>query len=204
MPNPTQDILRHWREAVPNDRLAHLIRDTERAFRRALQIRLAPHGVPFGHWSFLRILWEADGLTQKELSERAGVMEPTTFAAMKTMEALGYITRRQLPTNRKNVYVYLTDAGHALKQRLVPLAEDTNLISSAGIKREDLKTARQVLLAMIANLAQDEVGLVAPLESPDVADGLARRGAKSAGGAADARRLRGGGSKVRGNGKVRG
>ena len=49
MPHETQKILRRWRDAVPNDRLAHLIRDTERAFRRALQIRLAPHGVPFGH-----------------------------------------------------------------------------------------------------------------------------------------------------------
>ena len=154
----TQDILRHWREAVPNDRLAHLIRDTERAFRRALQIRLAPHGVPFGHWSFLRILWESDGLTQRELSERAGVMEPTTFAAMKAMESLGYVSRRQLPTNRKNVYVFLTDAGRDLKEHLVPLAEDTNLISTAGVSARDLATTRKVLLAMIANLAQDEIG----------------------------------------------
>jgi hypothetical protein len=50
------NILHHWREAVPDDRMAHLIRDTERAFRRALQIRLAAYGVPLGHWSFPRIL----------------------------------------------------------------------------------------------------------------------------------------------------
>ena len=152
----THNILRHWREAVPNDRLAHLIRDTERAFRRALQIRLAAHNVPFGHWSYLRILWEADGLTQKELSARAGVMEPTTFSAMKVMESLGYIVRRQLPTNKKNVYVYLTPAGRALKEHLVPLAEDTNDISISGVKPADVATTRRVLLAMIANLAQDE------------------------------------------------
>ena len=133
MNSATHNILHHWREAVPNDRLAHLIRDTERAFRRALQIRLAAHGVPFGHWSFLRILWEADGLTQKELSERAGVMEPTTFSAMKAMEDQGYIERRQLPTNKKNVYVYLTSKGRALK------------------------TTRKVLFAMIENLAHDEL-----------------------------------------------
>ncbi len=160
MPSPTQDILRHWRDAVPNDRMAHLIRDTERAFRRALQIRLSPHGVPFGQWSFLRILWESDGLTQKELSERAGVMESTTFAAMKTMEALGYITRRQLPTNKKNVYVYLSDEGRALKERLVPLAEDTNQISTIGVEPDELAIARKVLLAMIGNLAQDESNLL--------------------------------------------
>ena len=101
MTNDTQNIIHHWREAVPDDRMAHLIRDASRAFRRALQIRLARHGVPFGHWRFLRILWDTDGLTQKELSARAGVMEPTTFSAMKAMESLGYIERRQIATNKK-------------------------------------------------------------------------------------------------------
>ena len=157
MTNDTQTIIHHWREAVPDDRLAHLIRDASRAFRRALQIRLARHGVPFGHWRFLRILWDTDGLTQKELSARAGVMEPTTFAAMKAMESLGYIERRQIATNKKNVYVYLTDAGRALKNRLVPLAEETNHISTRNVDPADLAIARRVLLSMIDNLAQDEL-----------------------------------------------
>lgn len=163
MSNDTQNIIHHWREAVPNDRLAHLIRDASRAFYKALQIRLAEHGVPFGHWSFLRILWESDGLTQKELSERAGVMEPTTFSAMKTMESLGWIERRQLPTNKKNIYVYLSDQGRALKEVLVPLAEDTNRISIEGIAAADVRTTRQVLLAMIENLARDEMLHTAPV-----------------------------------------
>lgn len=156
MKNDTQHILRHWREAVPNDRLAHLVRDTERAFRRALQARLAPHGVPFGHWTFLRILWEADGLTQKELSARAGVMEPTTFAALKTMEAKGYVTRSQLPHNKKNVYVHLSERGRALKDLLIPLAEETNRVSTATLEDADIAITRAVLLAMITNLALDE------------------------------------------------
>lgn len=156
MKNDTQNILHHWREAVPNDRMAHLIRDTERAFRKSLQIRLAEHGVPFGHWTFLRVLWERDGITQKELSAHAGVMEPTTFAAMKAMDAQGYIVRKQLPTNRKNVYIHLTAKGRALKRKLVPLAEDTNSISTRNIEPDDLMTARRVLLTMIENLAEDE------------------------------------------------
>ncbi len=164
MSHETQNIVHHWREAVPNDRMAHLIRDTERAFRRALQIRLAVHSVPFGHWSFLRILWACDGLTQKELSARAGVMEPTTFSAMKAMEALGYITRKQLPTNKKNMYVYLTNEGRALKEKLVPMAEDANHVSVRGVSPQDVKTARKVLLAMIENLARDELVRTAPVK----------------------------------------
>ncbi|MEO6017598.1 MAG: MarR family transcriptional regulator [Polaromonas sp.] len=162
MKNDTQTIIHHWREAVPNDRLAHLIRDASRAFQKALQTRLAQHRVPFGHWTFLRILWESDGLTQKELSERAGVMEPTTFTAMKAMESLGYIVRKQLPTNKKNMYVYLTEEGRALKKLLVPLAEETNHVSVEGIAAADVKLTRKVLLAMIENLAKDELLQVPP------------------------------------------
>jgi hypothetical protein len=79
-------LLRHWRDAVPEDRLAHLIRDVARAQMRALQPRIAEHGVSFGYWSFLRILWLQDGLTQRELSELAGVMEPTVMVVGTTPE----------------------------------------------------------------------------------------------------------------------
>jgi DNA-binding MarR family transcriptional regulator len=152
----TQQILRHWREAVPDDRLAHLVKDATRALVRALQMRLNEHAVSFGHWSFLRILWETDGLTQKELSEEAGVMEPTTFAAVKAMEALNYVERRQLPGNKKKVHVFLTEEGRALKSKLVPLAEEVNRVGVRGVAARDIATTRQVLLAIIANLAEDE------------------------------------------------
>ena len=132
----TDVILRHWRDAVPDDRLAHLVRDAARAFVRALQWRLAEHDVSFGHWTFLRILWEQDGLTQKQLSDEAGVMEPTTYAAVTAMEELGYVTREQRPGNRKNVHVVLTPRGRALKRKLVPLAEEVNRIGVDGVDRE--------------------------------------------------------------------
>lgn len=151
-----QRMLRHWQEAVPNDRLAHLVKDATRALVRALQMRLTEHSVSFGHWTFLRILWETDGLTQRELSEEAGVMEPTTFAAVKAMETLGYVERRQLPGNKKNVHVFLTKEGRALKRKLVPLAEEVNEISVRGVSAKDIATTRNVLLAIITNLAEDE------------------------------------------------
>lgn len=136
------------------ERLAHVIRETARALVRALTQRLAEHGVSFGHWAFLRILWERDGLTQRELSEMAGVMEPTTFAALRAMERLGYVERRQVPENRKNVYVHLTPQGRALQEKLVPLAEAVNKVATRGAKAGDLATTRRVLLAMLDNLGR--------------------------------------------------
>jgi MarR family transcriptional regulator, organic hydroperoxide resistance regulator len=151
----TDPILRHWREAVPDDRLAHLVKDATRALVRALQVRLAEHGVSFGHWTFLRVLWERDGLTQRELSAEAGVMEPTTFTALNAMEKLGYVARRQVGGNRRNNHVFLTSRGRALKGKLVPLAEDVNRIAVQGLPAKEVAQTRDVLLAMIENLARE-------------------------------------------------
>lgn len=152
----TSQILRHWRETVPDDRLAHLVRDVARAQMRALQRRLTAHGVSFGHWTYLRILWTQDGLTQRELSTQAGVMEPTTTAAVKAMESMGLVQRVQREGNRKNIHVQLTPGGRALRERLVPLAEEVNRVSVAGLPDTAVAQMRQYLLAMIENLARDE------------------------------------------------
>jgi DNA-binding MarR family transcriptional regulator len=152
----TDEILRHWREAVPNDRLAHLVKDATRGLVRALTNRLAAHGVSFGHWVFLRILWEHDGLTQRELSVQAGLTEPTTLSAITAMERAGYVTRRKMPDNKKNVHVFLTPRGRALRGALVPLAEEVNRIAVAGVAAVDVAVTRRTLLAMIENLAGDE------------------------------------------------
>ena len=122
---------------------------------RSLSRRLAAHGVSFGHWTFLRILWRRDGLTQRQLSEEAGVMEPSTFAAIKAMERLGYVRRKRLPENRKNVYVHLTPRGRALKKKLVPLAEQVNDLGLRGIGARDRATLRRALMTVIDNLAED-------------------------------------------------
>ena len=121
---------------------------------RALQPRLAQHGVSFGHWTFLRILWERDGLTQRELSDDAGVSQPTTVAAIRAMEELGYITRSQASNNRKNVYVHLTAKGRALKGKLVPLAVEVNEIGLRGVSAEDRATTSRTLVAIIDNLGR--------------------------------------------------
>lgn len=176
----TDAILRHWREAVPNDRLAHLIKDATRALLRALQMRLTEHSVSLGQWTFLRILWESDGITQRELSELAGVMEPTTFTAVTAMEKLGYVTRKKLPNNKKTVYVSLTAKGRLLKRKLVPLAEEVNRIAVANVNPQDITMMRRVLLTMIENLARDEARPNKRLRIPSTRE-LSRRVHEAAG-----------------------
>jgi DNA-binding MarR family transcriptional regulator len=119
-------------------------------------MRLTEHSVSYGHWTFLRVLWEAEGLTQRQLSDEAGVMEPTTFSALNAMEKLGYVVRRPSPNSRKELHVYLTPKGRALKTKLVPLAEEVNEVALRDVDRADIAATRRTLLVLIANLAADE------------------------------------------------
>jgi MarR family transcriptional regulator, organic hydroperoxide resistance regulator len=123
---------------------------------RDLQGRLARHGVSFGHWTFLRILWRRDGLTQRELSDQAGVMESSTHAAIRAMEKLGYVKRVQVPENRKTVYVHLTRKGRALQRTLVPLAKAANRDAVRGLRASDVEIAKRVLLAVRENLLREK------------------------------------------------
>jgi DNA-binding MarR family transcriptional regulator len=163
-------LLGNWRQGVSSERFAHLIKIAYRGFSRALQMRLRKHSVLYGHWTLLRILWQTDGITQRQLSEQAGVMEPTTFGALQAMEKLGYITRQKMG---KQVRIFVTSKGAALKHLIVPAAEEINRIALAGIAPDDLAATRRTLLAMIENLARDELawldrgtGSAAPDQDP--------------------------------------
>jgi DNA-binding MarR family transcriptional regulator len=106
---------------LPLDRsVGYQIRRTHRMVQRALQLRIEAHGVTLGMWYFLRALWDEDGLTQRELSDRVGTMEPTTLSAIALMERSGFVHRARNVEDRRKVNVYLTDRGRALQRELLP------------------------------------------------------------------------------------
>ena len=146
-------VLSHWNASAPEDRMAHLIKDASKAFLRQLQLRLATHDIPLGHWLYLRILWKKDGLTKRELSVEAGVMEPTAFVALKGMEEAGLVRFEKRDDNKKNIYVSLTAKGRGLQALLEPLAEQVNAVAAEGISEEALRVTRKVLLQMLVNLS---------------------------------------------------
>lgn len=132
--------------------VGYLLRDTYRAFTKVLQSRIAAHGVTIGQWYFLRVLWDEDGLTQRELSQRVGMMEPTTVTALNGMEKRGYVKRVRNTDDKRKVNIYLTDRGRDLRNTLLPHAIDVNIRAVAGVSLDDVETLRRTLNAMKSNL----------------------------------------------------
>jgi len=154
-------------QAYADERIAHLVRLCARGFNRSLARRLAEHGVSFGQWVFLRILWKQEGLTQRQLSELANLTEPTVHTALSRLEANGMVERRTDETNRRKHNVHLTEKGRGLRSVLEPLALEANAMGLAGLDDEEQERLRQMLLTVLGNLARDEaaaeaIGLKVP------------------------------------------
>jgi DNA-binding MarR family transcriptional regulator len=129
-----------------------LVRDANRAFQRLLEKRIAPYGVARGQWYFLRVLWNEDGLSQRELSARVGTMEPTTVIALRTMEKSGLIRRVRSTDDRRRSHVWLTPKAQRLRTELLTLARGITDAAETGIGRGELALFRRVIARMTANL----------------------------------------------------
>jgi DNA-binding MarR family transcriptional regulator len=132
--------------------IAHLLRDAQRAMSRALAVRISAFGVSIGQWYFLRALWEEDGLTQRELSHRVGMMEPTTVTALNGMEKKGLVERVRNPRDRRKMNIFLTDKGRSLKDRLMPCEEEVNRLAVEGLSEEHAERLRQDLRHILSRL----------------------------------------------------
>lgn len=140
---------------APEDRLAHIVRDAGRNYMRALQQRLELHEISFGHWAILRVLWEDQGITQKEISLRTGLMEPTVHQALVNLEEQKIIERQRIDGNLKKWFVFLTKKGILLRKKLEPLALEVNQLAETNISERDLVVTRKVLVQIINNLKEE-------------------------------------------------
>lgn len=141
-----------------SESVGYQIRATHRSLQRFLQFKIEPHGITLGMWYFLRALWHEDGLTQRELSDQAGTMEPTTLSAILIMEKKGLVRRVRNRDDRRKWHIHLTPKGRALKGKLLPLARDVVNTAVHNLSRGEvaqlLKALSEVQKSLHATLAR--------------------------------------------------
>lgn len=136
----------------PMHSIGYLTRINFRVFSRALEQRTAKYGVSSGQWRLLRVLWEEDNITQRELSRRTGTREATTVHAVRSLIAAGLARRSRSATDRRKVHIRLTPRAQRLAAKLMPIAVAVNEMALDGIAPEDVATTRRVLAQTYDNL----------------------------------------------------
>jgi DNA-binding MarR family transcriptional regulator len=134
------------------DSIAFLMRDTYGAFARVFQEDLDQSGLTMSMWFFLRALSDEDGLAQKQLMDRAGLMQPATSSALKQMERMRLIARKDDPDDGRVARFFLTAKARGLLKKLFPAAAQVREKAVVDFSAAELDVLRDLLKRMKANL----------------------------------------------------
>ncbi|WP_182915390.1 MarR family winged helix-turn-helix transcriptional regulator [Rhodopseudomonas palustris] len=131
---------------------------TDRRLKPLLKkcLALEGGGVTYGMWFFLRVLWEEDGLSQRELSERVGMMQPTAVTALRDMERHGFVKIKPDPNDGRSTRIFLTRAGRQVGDRMLPMVKGINDFVLKGISADEFDMLRNILRKMRANIDAGE------------------------------------------------
>ncbi len=125
--------------------VGYLIRATSRLILAKLQAMLEPHDVTLGQYFILRELWQNEGLTQRELSGRVSIQEPSTVAALDAMEKRDLVLRVRSKQDRRKTHVYLTARGRGLRGELLEHAAAIINGATADFAPGEVETLRRLL-----------------------------------------------------------
>jgi len=158
MPAPMADGLYPASESI-----ALLMRIGLFGMRAAFKETLAKHGVPWSAWYYLRVLWEADGISQRELTERVGTMQPNTVSALRQMKKSGLARIEPHATERRRTHVRLTPKARQLMSRLLP--EVRSIVRAAaldGFTEREEADLRRLLRKICSNVLREAEQLRQP------------------------------------------
>jgi DNA-binding MarR family transcriptional regulator len=134
--------------------IGFLMHGTMREMRALLRSRLRAHGLDIGVWFYLRMVWEEDGLTQKELTRRVGDVQPSSVAALRSLAAHGLVTIARDPDDKRKTRISLTREGRVMKRRMLRVAEEVNdRIELAGFTDKEAQQLRDYMVRIRANVS---------------------------------------------------
>ena len=139
----------------PRKSYAYQVRGTHRLFARLLEKQITNSGIKTGDWYLLRVLWEKDGISQKELSRQSFLTESSVVTMLNSMAKAGLVVRERDENDKRRMKILLTEKARGLREELLPVARDINARATRDIATEDLKTFMKVLGRMKDNLDEE-------------------------------------------------
>ena len=115
--------------------------------------RLRAFGITYNHLFVLTCLWERDGLNSKDLSELLVLDSSSLTGHLDRMERSGLVVRRDDPTDRRAVRVFLTEKGRRLRKELEPIGRELKETLRAGVPAERVAALEQGLRHVAKRLA---------------------------------------------------
>jgi len=126
-----------------------------RAVIRAYKPMLDQLHLTYPQYLAMLVLWEWQVAapaqpTVKALGERLLLDSGTLTPLLKRLESLGLLLRKRALSDEREVHLALTEAGQALRERVVPLK--TQLLCEQGVELDELAELRGQLGVLLERL----------------------------------------------------
>src|SRR5262245_22033490 len=99
--------------------------------------RLEPLGLKPPHVGILRVIRQADGLSQQALGEKLGAFPSRLVALLDELEERGLVERRDSPTDRRSYALYLTGAGRDALEQIGLIAREHEAALCAALDESE-------------------------------------------------------------------
>jgi len=91
----------------------------------------------------MMVLWEFGGMTEGELGKKVHLDSGTLAPLLKRLEKQGYIDRVRPDSNERKLFLSLTEAGEALKERAIEVPQAMR--GCIDLPEEELRQLKRLL-----------------------------------------------------------
>ncbi len=104
------------------------------AFGRAYRALLGRHDLTYPQYLVLLVLWEEEGLSVKEIGTRLFLDSGTLTPLLKRLETSGRVRRARDRADERQVSIFLTEAGRALREPLACIPDQAGGMTGLDVE----------------------------------------------------------------------
>lgn len=127
----------------------YLVNHAARQFAVLLAERLKPLGLAPAQNAVLLVLWQQDGLSQRELVDALNIRQATAAKTLERMERDGLIAREPHPNDARIKLIRLTDKARALEEEVTGIARSVNQEALATLSEHERGLFLEILKKII-------------------------------------------------------
>ena len=104
----------------------------------------------------LHVLWENDGISNRELSKKSGLAMSSLTTMLERMEEKNLLIRKFYLTDKRKSLIFLTDYAKSLKSEYDEISDKMTEISFEGISNEERLAFEATLEKVLYNFEKAE------------------------------------------------
>jgi len=112
----------------------------------------AGYEITIEQWKILKMLWDKDGLSQKELAEGTWKDKASLARTLDIMEKQNYVVRINDQTDKRQKLIYLTTKAKFSQKELKTIADKTTKEAESNFSSDQITQLNNMLQQIIKNL----------------------------------------------------